>query len=416
MKKIIIVITIFIVFPMLSHAKTIKIGLNYPASGPYSVQGLAQLRAAETAVAEINETGGILGNKISLVKMDTQSKADVSKRNVAKMIDQYNCSMVFGGSSSAVAIAGAEEARARNRIYFGTLTYSNATTGKKGHKYMFRECYNAWMAANVLSDYLKIYYTGKRYFFITADYTWGWSTEQSIRQFSGATDTEDHKGVKIPFPGAGRQDFKAALEKAQNEKADVLILVLFGDDMAEAVKLADSMGIKDKMDIVVPNLTLGMAESAGPQAMAGVVGAVPWCWRIPYLFGYTEGIKFVENFSKKYKCYPSSSAASAYTSLYQYRDAVERAGTFNTKKVIATLEGHKFKLLKSSQQWRNFDHQNLQTVYAVKCKSAEDILADKYQQDYFEYLTQMNGNTAARSQSKWMSVRRENGMSSDLQW
>lgn len=415
-KRIIIAITVLAFFPINLQAQTINIGLNYPATGAYSVQGFAQLRAAEMAVAEINATGGILNKKIALVAMDTKSKANRSKRNVIEMIDKYNCSMIFGGSSSAVAIAGAEAAKSRGRIYFGTLTYSNATTGKNGHKYMFRECYNAWMGANVLSDYLKIYYTGKRYFFITADYTWGISTEASIRAFSGSTDLIKHKGVKTPFPGATNRDFQKALEQAEKEKVDVLVLVLFGKDMADAVKLADSMGLKEKMGIVVPNLTLGMAESAGPKAMSGVVGAVPWCWKIPYIFGYSEGIRFVENFSKKYGSYPSSSAASAYTILYQYRDSVEKAGSFKSKKVIAALEGSKFKLLKSSQIWRAFDHQNLQTVYAVKCKPVEEIIADKYQQDYFEYITQMDGKTAARSSSQWMNARRENGKSTKLGW
>ena len=36
----------------------VRIGLNYPETGPYSVQGLAQLRAARMAVDEINAQGG----------------------------------------------------------------------------------------------------------------------------------------------------------------------------------------------------------------------------------------------------------------------------------------------------------------------------------------------------------------------
>ena len=39
---------------------TVKIGLNYPKTGPYSVQGLDQWRASELAVEEINSAGGII--------------------------------------------------------------------------------------------------------------------------------------------------------------------------------------------------------------------------------------------------------------------------------------------------------------------------------------------------------------------
>jgi ABC-type branched-subunit amino acid transport system substrate-binding protein len=398
------------------NAAVVKVGLNYPETGPYSVQGLAQLRAAEMGVEEINRAGGILGREVVLVTRDSKSKADVATSNVEELIDQEGCEMIFGGSSSGVAIAGGKAAKSRGKIYFGTLTYSNATTGVEGHKYMFRECYNAWMGAKVLSEYLKEHYSGKRYFYVTADYTWGWTTEASIRKFSRSLDKKRHKRVLTPFPGATDKDFKNALEKAKASKAEVLVLVLFGKDMAKAVQLATDMGMKKKMDIVVPNLTLGMAESAGPKAMEGVVGAIPWFWKVPYISNYGKGKEFVEKFAARYNAYPSTSAASAYTILYQYKDAVERAGTFESRALISALEGHKFASLKDEQIWRDFDHQAIQTVYAVKCKSAKEVEASKFKQDYFEIMKKMTGEEAARSKQRWVRIRQSKGKPTELPW
>jgi ABC-type branched-subunit amino acid transport system substrate-binding protein len=184
--------------------------------------------------------------------------------------------------------------------------------------------------------------------------------------------------------------------------------------MAKALKMAAEMGLREKMEIIVPNLTLGMAQSAGPEAMEGVVGAVPWTWNIPYEFGFEAGKKFVEAFAKRYDAYPSSSAASAYSILYQYKEAVERAGSFDTVKVQKALEGHKYTLLKDEQEWRKFDHQNIQTVYAVRGKSKEAILQDKFQSDYFEVLTSMNGKKAARNERQWKNDRFKANKSSVL--
>ena len=194
--------------------------------------------------------------------------------------------MIFGGSASSVAIAGGKAAKSRGKLYFGTLTYSNETTGKeKHHEYMFRECYNAWMGANVLSNYLKENFSDRRYFYITADYTWGKTTEQSIREFSNTLKTTRHKGILTPFPTATEENFKKALEKAEEESAEVLVLVLFGKDMSKALSLATEMGLKERMEaVIVPNLTLGMAQSAGPRVMEDVIGALPWCWQIPYKY------------------------------------------------------------------------------------------------------------------------------------
>ncbi len=388
-----------------ASADTVKIGLNYPKTGPYSVQGLDQLRAAELAADEINAAGGIMGKKIELVTRDSMSKKDVTQKNVTELIDKEGVKMVFGGSASSVAITAGKVAKEKDNIFFGTLTYSTATTGKEGHRHIFRECYNAWMGAKAIASYLKENYSGKKYFYITADYTWGWTTEASVRKFSDTEDKTKHKGVLTPFPGAKEKDFKKALSFAKMMKPDVLVMVLFGKDMSTAVRLATGMGLKQNMQIVVPNITLGMAEGGGPKVMEGVIGALPWTWRVPYKYDYPKGKEFVEKFAAKHSRYPSTSGASAYTILYEYKSAVERAGTFDTAAVIKALEGHEYTLLKDKQIWRDFDHQSVQTVYAVKCKPQAEVLKDKYKLDYFEILSSLNGEEAVRNRDEWNAVR-----------
>ncbi len=399
-------------------AEPVRIGLNYPETGPYSVQGRYQLQAANLAVEEINAAGGIAGRPIELVIRDTASRPEKSAANVGEMIDSHGCEMIFGGSSSAVAIEGGKAAKSRGKIYFGTLTYSNSTTGEEGHKYMFRECYNAWMGARVLSYYLRErYLAARKYFYITADYTWGWTTERSIRKFSNTSNSRRHKSVPTPFPDATEADFQKALDAAAAEKPDVLVLVLFGKDMVTALRLAAEMGLKEAVQaVVVPNLTLGMAETGGPHIMEGVIGALPWCWKVPYAYDHSRGRRFVEAFAGRYNSYPSTSAASAYTILYQYKAAVERAGTFDSRAVVGALEDHRFTLLKDRQQWRGFDHQCIQTVYAVRCKSAGEVLKDRFQQDYFEIVNEMDGVEAARNRFNWEYGRRKAGKPIQLEW
>jgi len=384
---------------------TVKIGLNYPKTGPYEVQGLDQWRAAEMAVAEINAAGGILGRPVEIIWRDTQSKPDIATDNATELIDQQGVKMIFGGVSSAVAISTAKVCHSRNVPFFGTLTYSTATTGTEALKTTFRECYDSWMAAKAISDYLKKNYPNKKYFYITADYSWGWTTEASLRSLTATEDEAVHQGVKTPFPSATVDDFNKALTAAQAAKPDVLVLVEFGRDMEVAIRNAATMGLKQNMQIVVPNLTLGMAEGAGPKVMEGVVGTLPWSWQIPYKYNYPRGKEFVEKFSAKYNRYPCTSGASAYTIMYEYKAAVERAGSFETPKVIAALENHEYTFLKDKQVWRDFDHQSVQTVYMVKCRPEAEVLKDKYKLDYFEILGSIPGTQAAVTFAEWKAIR-----------
>lgn len=389
-----------------AETNTVKLGVNYPLTGPYSIEGLDQIRAAQLAVDEVNSQGGILGRRVELVRRDSGSDTLRTELNVHELIDE-GCSMIFGGSSSAVAITTSRICQAHNIPFFGTLTYSTATTMEDGHRVSFRECSDSYMSAQVLGPWLKKHYPGKRYFFITADYTWGWTTERSVRLATGAVDRKKHPGLLFPL---GATDFSQGLLKAAKEPPHVLVLVLFGKDMAYALRQASEMGLKDYCQIVVPNVTLGMAERAGSNAMEGVVGTLPWTWKIPELYDFQGGKRFVREFSRRYNRYPSTSGASAYTIVYEYKSAVERAQSFRTEDVVKALEGHTYQHLKGPQTWRALDHQSVQNVYLVRGNKPQKVLADPLRLDYFTILGDMAGKNAALTPEQWKNKRRAAGL------
>ncbi|WP_339805024.1 ABC transporter substrate-binding protein [uncultured Marinobacter sp.] len=402
--------------PLLSvSAEPIKLGLNYPETGRYEYLGQQQRLGAFLAVEEINASGGILGQPVELVIRNTRLDPKRGVANVIEMIDEEGVHMLFGGVSSAVAIASGRAARERDRIYFGTLTYANQTTGEAAHTHMFRESYNAWMTARALGKFLSTEFSDKKYFYITADYNWGYSVEDSVRSQSGTQDSERHPVVRTPFPNARTKDFQDALNEAEASGAGVLVLVLGGGDMVRAVNMIHDMGLKDKMQIVWPNTSLGTALQLGPTLMEGIIGAAPWFWTLPYEHNHTRGIEFVEAFTEAYDMRPSSPAASAYSIVYQYKDAVERAGTTRTADVIRALEGHRYSLLKDEQEWRAFDHQNVQSVYVVRMKPRPDVIKDPYNSDFYEILDTIDGATAARTLEQWQEVRRAAGAPLTLQ-
>ena len=405
-------LSLFMPIKSFATDETVKIGLNYPATGPYSKQGLDQKRAADIAVEEINDTGGILGKKVQLVYRDTKSDPIIAKGNAVELFDKEGVPMIFGGSSSAVAIATGAVALQKNGLFFGTLTYSTETTGVYGHRHIFRECYDAHFAAQILGDHLKKNFPKAKYFYITSNYTWGWTTESELRKITGTTDMKKHPEVLTQL---GASDFTKALALAKKSGAKVLVLSLFGRDMEIAVRQAYEMGLKKKMQIIVPSLNDDMAQAAGPKAMEGIVGTTPWSWQVPIMYNYPRGISFVAKFEAKYHRYPTTSGASAYVILHEYRDAVGRAGTFDTKAVIKALENHKYTGLKNGQYWRDWDHQSIQTVYLIKCKKAADVEKSRYKQDCFEILNVMNGEDAAVNYKEWVEDREAVGVKPSLE-
>lgn len=410
---LLLLLIFFAFWPEMAGSQSrVRIGFNYPRTGPYSVEGRDQLRAVQMAIEQINAAGGILRHQIDIVTRDSASSVVKTAQNVKDLIENDGVKMIFGGSSSAVAIKAADICQQYSIPFFGTLTYSTATTGEAAHRVSFRECYDAWMSAKVMASYLNRHFKHKKYYYITADYTWGWTTEKSLRRLTGTDDKEDHRGLLTPM---GHQNFIDELKTAKRNKPDVLVLVLFGKDLINCLRQATIMGIKDLCQVIVPNLTLGMASGAGPKAMEGVLGALPWTWQIPERYGNVKGMQFVKEYAARYNGYPSTSSASAYTILFEYKAAVERAGSFQTPKVVRALEGHTYYQLKDPQTWRAFDHQSVQTVFMVKCNPKEIVINDPYQQDYFEIIHSLPGKEVAITFEEWKKVRIKAGKPTTLE-
>lgn len=395
-------------------ADAITLGLNYPRTGSYKEEGLSQMRGALLAIDEINARGGVLGRPLQLATRDSAAQVDKAIQNVDALARE-GAAMLFGGASSAVAIAAGKRAREHGLIYFGTLGYSNDTTGKDGHRYLFRESNNATMSARALGQYLAQHQPNKRYFYVTSDYTWGLTSEASLRQATASEDQARHPSVRLPFPGARLTQYRDALTLAGKSDAQVLALVLFGEDLVRAMRIAHEMGLTSRMQVVVPNITGHMIEQAGPTIMEGVLGTTPWTWRVPILENSERGQAFTQAYVERYQMYPTSSAAHAYGIVHQWSDAVKRAGSLKSEAVISALEGHRYTLLKGPQEWRAFDHQNLQRVYVVRVKPRAEILKDPLHQDFFEIVHHLDGEQGAPSLSEWQAERRAAGQPEKLQ-
>lgn len=394
-------------------AESIRIGLSIPTTGRYKEQGQAQSRGALLAVDEVNRQGGVLGRPLELLIANTASKPERAEETVRELTQQ-NAAFIFGGASSEAALAAGQEAARQNKLFIAAMGYANNLTNEAGQRYFFRETYNAHMAAKALSLYLNDQLQGKKVFYLTANYAWGWSVEESMRAYTHTSDSNRHPGVLVTYPRPRRSDFDDALNQAEASGADVLVLIQFGEDMATALDLATRKGLKKKMTIVVPNLTLGMAALAGPEVMAGVIGAVPWYWQVPYANGYEKGQQFVEAFVKRFNEYPSTSAASAYSIVLQFRDAATKAGSLDTARLIKALEGHRYSALKDEQVWRALDHQNQQSVYVVEGRERDEVLKSPLHSDYFRILQSVSASDVALPESEWKAIRKAHGKGETL--
>lgn len=387
-------------------AEPIKIGLSYPRTGNYKAEGLELHRGALMAVEAINGNGGLLGRPVQLLTRNSASRAQKARNNVERFARQ-GAQMVFGGATSEEAIAAGMRARELGLLYFATLSYANEVTGREGHRYLFRESSSALMSARVLGEYLGWHMPRQRYHYIVVDDTWGRSIESELRATTGSQDRARHGRSALPSSTAMRQHYLDALNKAAASDADILVLALLGEDLLRSMRLAHNLGLHTRMQIIVPHLSKSIVQQAGPKVMQGVIGTESWTWQVPSQENSPTGQAFVDDYIRQHREYPDSAAASAYAIVQQWADAVRRSASLDSEKLISALENHSYSLLKGPQQWRAFDHQNMQSIYAVRVKTRSQIMQDPLKQDYFEIIHRMDGEAAAPSHDEWQQERGE---------
>jgi branched-chain amino acid transport system substrate-binding protein len=346
---------------VMAATKQIVIGLNVPQSGPYSDQGMDQLRAYKLAIDEINAAGGIMGMTIVPSIGDDQTTADVARDNAQRMIDRDGAVMITGGSSTGTALAVSALCQAKKTIFMAALTHGDETTNQNCHRHTFRRYNDAHMSAQSLARTLVAKYGTGRWFHITADYAWGHSVYDNL---TGVVEPKGAKTVNNVLLKLGTKDFSSALAQAQAAKPDVLVITEFGADMVNCLNQAAQFGLTKSTKILVPLVDEYMAKGTGDN-FDNVVSTAPFFWK--YHAGMYPGAKkFVDAFTARYHTPPSNGAETAYVDIYQYKSAVERAGSINPDAVIDKLEGWHFQMTKEPEYWRKEDHQGVNSCLVLE--------------------------------------------------
>lgn len=361
---------------------TVTFGLNLPLTGTYAEEGADEQKAYELAIKHINGEGdgglvnvlkpsalkgnGILGKKVIYVSSDSQTLSDVARAGATRMIERDGAVMITGGSSSGEAIAVQSLCQEMGVIFMAGLTHSNDTTGKDKRRYGFRHFFNAYQSGVAIAPVLaEAYGKERRAYHLTADYTWGWTQEESIKAATEGLGWETVQTVRTPL-GAG--DYSQFLTPILNSGADVLILNHYGNDMVNSLTQAVQFGMRDRQangkqfEIVSPLISELMAKGAG-ENVKGIYGTSNWHWALQ-----DEGSKaFTKSFGAAYGSPPSQAAHTAYVQALLYADAVERAGTFYPPEVIKALEGFEFDGMGNGKTlYRADDHQCMKNVLVVQ--------------------------------------------------
>jgi len=163
------------------QAKPYKIGSLQPLSGPAAPGGKTAVVGLQMAVDRINKSGGINGRPAEIVLADDESKPDVGRRKVEKLLDEDSVDVHVGGFLSNICLACMpvfQDAKVVNMI---SVCLDTTLTTTKCNRYSFRVHDYAPSQAVAFAPYM-VSKLGKKWHILYADYSWGQSTRDAYVQ------------------------------------------------------------------------------------------------------------------------------------------------------------------------------------------------------------------------------------------
>src|SRR6201981_49841 len=258
-------------------ADEIKFGLDDPLTGTYAELGKNEQIGCQLAIDQINAKGGILGRKATLLVEDsTSADTGVAVQEARKLSERDKVNFLLGNVNSAMAIALGEVSNQLKTLHIVTGGHTDSVTGSDCHWNVFRVCNTTRMETNSVSKTLFTKY-GKKWYFITPDYAFGHTLQQgfetSLKQFGGT-----ELGASLTPLGA--TDYSSYLIQAQAANPDVIIFLVAGQDMVNALKQAVQFGLDKRFHIAGAQQELEVLEGLPPDARIGT-WVFEWYWNQP---------------------------------------------------------------------------------------------------------------------------------------
>jgi branched-chain amino acid transport system substrate-binding protein len=221
-----------------SSSKPVRIGLLSDMGGPYrDVGGPGNRVAAELAVADFG--GSVLDRPIEIMQADDQNKPDVSTSLARQWIDAMGVDVLADGAASSAGLAIQQVCREKKKIYLITGPATSSMTGKECSPYGIHFSYDTYALAHGTGNALTRA-GGDTWFFITADYAFGYALEQDTAAAVKAAGGKVLGSVRAPL---GTADFSSYLVQAQASGAKVIGLANAGTDTQNCVKQAAEFGL-----------------------------------------------------------------------------------------------------------------------------------------------------------------------------
>jgi branched-chain amino acid transport system substrate-binding protein len=360
----------------------VKIGVLTDLSGPASTPtGPGSVAAAEMAVADFG--GSVLGKPIKVISADHQLKPDVAAGIAREWYDRDQVDLIVDVPVSAVGLAVQGVANEKKKLF---ITHSTGTAdfhGKFCSPYTMQWVFDTHaLAVGTAQEVVKR--GGNTWFFLTADYAFGYSLEHDASQIIEQNGGKVIGSVRHPFR---TPDLSSFILQAQASKAKIIGLASGPPDNTNAIKLGGEFGVFAGGQQMAGLLVLITdIDALGLKAAQGLVLTTSFYWDMD-----DKTREWSKRFFAKMNRMPTMWQAGVYSSVMHYLKAIQATGTDDPLKVAAKMREMPVEDFFSRNGHLHADGLMVHDLVLVQVKKPEE---SKYPWDYYQILAHIPGEQA----------------------
>ena len=336
--------------PAAFAADTIKVGVLHSLSGTMAISETVLKDTVLMAIDEINAKGGLLGKKLEPVVVDPASNWPLFAEKAKQLISQDKVAVVFGCWTSVSRKSVLPVFEQTNSLLFYPVQYE----GEELSKNVFYTGAAPNQQAIPAVEYLMSKDGGgaKRFVLLGTDYVYPRTTNKILRAFlkSKGIPESDIMEEYTPFGHSDYQSIIAKIKKfAAEGKKTAVVSTINGDSNVPFYKELGNQGLK-ATDVPVVAFSVGEEELRGVDTKPLQGHLAAW--------NYFMSIKAPANdaFIKKWSDYAKAKGIAGhkdkpltndpmeatYIGINMWAQAVKKAGSTDTDKVIAAMAGQTF--------------------------------------------------------------------------
>jgi len=329
-------------------ADTIKVGVLHSLSGTMAISETVLKDVALMAFEEINAKGGVMGKKIEPVVVDPASNWPLFAEKARQLITQDKVAAVFGCWTSVSRKSVLPVFEETNGLLFYPVQYE----GEELSKNVFYTGAAPNQQAIPAVEYLMSKEGGgaKRWVLLGTDYVYPRTTNKILRAFlksKGVADTDiDEKYT--PFGHSDYQTIVGDIKKFAAGGKTAVVSTINGDSNVPFYKELGNQGLK-ATDVPVVAFSVGEEELRGVDTKPLVGHLAAWNYFMSLKNPVNEGFKAKWAAYAKAKKLPGADKPltndpmeATYIGIMMWKQAVEKAKSTDTDKVVVAMAGQKF--------------------------------------------------------------------------